>query len=303
MFEYKDDELIEPCFDAIKKLGGSATNAEIKEKLIETLNLSEDEINDIHKNSTTKLDYRVGWAKNYLKNAGYILNSCRGVWALTEKGNKVEKVNKEDINKEARLNINKNKEINSIDKEINSIDNGDNSIHNNGNIVDNNVFYDDYDFDIDDLNWQNRLIEVIKSISPKQFENLCQRVLRELGFTNVEVTGKSHDGGIDGKGILRLGGVLSFRVAFQAKRYDGTVSASVVRDFRGAMMGRADKGLIITTGIFSGEAVKESTRDGATPIDLIDGNDLAKHLKELRLGVKVKKVEKVIIDEEWFKDI
>ena len=282
MFNYKYDDLIEPCFLAIKQLGGSATNGEIKEKLIEILKLSDEEIDDIHRNSTTKLDYRSAWARNYLKNAGYIISSSRAVWSLTDKGNKVESVNKDYVKKKAKLKVNEDEEDNDIKS--------------------NNTFYDN-DSDIDDINWQTRLLEVIKNMPPDKFEKLCQRVLRELGFTNVEVTGKSYDGGIDGKGILKLGSILSFHVVFQAKRYEGTVGSSVVRDFRGAMVGRADKGIIITTGVFSREAIKEATRDGATPIDLIDGNDLAKHLRELGLGVSIKVVEKVIINEEWFKNI
>lgn len=285
MFKYKYDELIEPCFKAIKQLGGSATNVEIREKLIEILNLSEEEIDDIHRNSTTKLDYRTAWARNYLKNAGYIVSSARAVWSLTDKGNKVEAVNKEYVKKKAKIKSDQEEQEENAIKSKN-----------------NNTFYDS-NSDVDDLNWQTRLLEVIKGITAEKFEKLCQRILRELGFNNVVVTGKSHDGGIDGMGILKLGEVLSFRVAFQAKRYDGTVGSSIIRDFRGAMMGRADKGLIITTGVFSRDAVKEATRDGATPIDLIDGNDLAKHLKKLGLGVDVEIVEKVIINEEWFKNI
>lgn len=285
MFKYKYDELIEPCFNAIKQLGGSATNVEIREKLIEILNLNEEEIDDIHRNSTTKLDYRTAWARNYLKNAGYIISSARAVWSLTDKGNKVEAVNKECVKKKAKIKADEEEQEENDIKSKN-----------------NNTFYDN-NSDIDDLNWQARLLEVIKGITPDRFEKLCQRILRELGFNNVVVTGKSHDGGIDGMGILKLGEVLSFRVAFQAKRYDGTVGSSIIRDFRGAMMGRADKGIIITTGVFSRDAVKEATRDGATPIDLIDGNELAKHLKKLGLGVEVEIVEKVIINEEWFKNI
>ena len=285
MFKYKYDELIEPCFKAIKQLGGSATNVEIREKLIEILNLSEEEIDDIHRNSTTKLDYRTAWARNYLKNAGYIVSSARAVWSLTDKGNKVESVNKEYVKKKAKIKSYQEEQEENAIKSKN-----------------NNTFYDS-NSDVDDLNWQTRLLEVIKGITAEKFEKLCQRILRELGFNNVVVTGKSNDGGIDGMGILKLGEVLSFRVAFQAKRYDGTVGSSIIRDFRGAMMGRADKGLIITTGVFSRDAVKEATRDGATPIDLIDGNDLAKHLKKLGLGVDVEIVEKVIINEEWFKNI
>ncbi|MBM7834923.1 restriction endonuclease [Clostridium sardiniense] len=286
MFKYKYDELIEPCFKAIKELGGSATNGEIKEKLIEILNLSEDEIDDIHRNSTTKLDYRSAWARNYLKNSGYIINSSRAVWSLTETGNSVKYVDKNSVKIMAKQELNKN----------------DNTEKSEAVIKESNIFYDD-ESNIDDFNWQSKIIDVVKKISPEKFEKLCQRMLRELGFSNVEITGKSHDGGIDGKGILKLGGVLSFHVAFQAKRYDGTVSSSVVRDFRGAVVGRADKGIIITTGVFSREAIKEATRDGGTPIDLIDGNDLAKHLKELELGVSDKVVEKVIINEEWFEKI
>ena len=73
-------------------------------------------------------------------------------------------------------------------------------------------------------------------------------MLRKSGFTQVDVTGRSGDGGIDGIGIMRLGGFLSFRVLFQCKRYKGSVGAGTVRDFRGAMIGRTDKGLIVTTG-------------------------------------------------------
>ena len=272
MFKYKYDELIEPCFKAIKQLGDSATNVEIREKLIEILNLSEEEIDDIHRNSTTKLDYRTAWARNYLKNAGYIVSSARAVWSLTDKGNKVESVNKEYVKMKVKIKLDQEEQE-------------ENAIKSNNN----NTFYDS-NSDVDDLNWQTRLLEVIKGITAEKFEKLCQRILRELGFNNVVVTGKSHDGGIDGMGILKLGEVLSFRVAFQAKRYDGTVGSSIIRDFRGAMMGRADKGLIITTGVFSRDAVKEATRDGATPIDLINGNDLAKHLKKLGLGVDVEMV-------------
>lgn len=276
MFKYKYDELINPCFQAIKNLGGSAKNDEINEKLISMLSLQDSEINDIHRNSTTKLEYRSAWARTYLKNAGYIENSSRGVWSITELGNRVDKVDNNSVKIEARAKMNNKDENIEVDTEEN---------------------------DIEAYNWQDEILDIVKKINPEKFEKLCQRLLRELGFVNVEVTGKSHDGGIDGKGILRLGGVLSFHVAFQAKRYNGTVPSSVIRDFRGAIMGRVDKGVIITTGVFSREATKEAIRDGATPIDLIDGNELASHLKNLGLGVEVKLVEKVIVKNIWFENI
>ena len=138
-------------------------------------------------------------------------------------------------------------------------------------------------------------------MEPDAFERLCQRLLRELGFKNVEVTGRSGDGGIDGKGILNIGSVITFRVVFQCKRYKDSVSSNVVRDFRGAVQGRADKGLIITTGSFTRDARAEAQRDGALTIDLLDGNELAQKLKDLGLGVKVIMVEEVSINTEWFR--
>ena len=154
------------------------------------------------------------------------------------------------------------------------------------------------------VDWREQLNQyLIETLSPAAFERLVQRMLRETGFAQVEVTGRTGDGGIDGKGIARINGILSFRVVFQCKRYSGAVGSSAIRDFRGAMQGRADKGLFITTGYFTREAVKEATRDGAIAIDIVDGEKLAEKLKELALGVKIELVERVEIDEEWFKSI
>jgi restriction system protein len=153
--------------------------------------------------------------------------------------------------------------------------------------------------------WEDSLLEIIRGISPAAFERLCQRLLRESGFIHVEVTGRAGDGGIDGKGVVRIGGLLSFHVKFQSKHYKGSVGASVVRDFRGAMDGRADKGLLITTGTFTRDARAEAQRDGARPIDLVDGEELVEKLKQLRIGVDVqqKVIEEVVIREDYFKTL
>jgi restriction system protein len=153
--------------------------------------------------------------------------------------------------------------------------------------------------------WRDELLETLLKMPASAFERLVQRMLRESGFTQVEVTGRSGDGGIDGKGLLRLGGLLSFHVIFQCKKWQGAVSAGQVRDFRGAMVGRADKGLLVTTGTFTKDAVREATRDGAPAIDLVDGEQFLDKLKELGLGVKTRKVEveEVAIEREWFASI
>jgi restriction system protein len=147
--------------------------------------------------------------------------------------------------------------------------------------------------------WRDALLDVLLQVHPSDFERLCQRLLRESGFTKVEVTGRSGDGGIDGIGVLRIS-LLSFQVFFQCKRFKGSVGSGEVRNFRGAMVGRTDKGLLITTGTFTSEAKKEATRDGAPVIDLIDGDQLCVLLKDLKLGVATQQVEEVSIDPEWF---
>lgn len=92
-----------------------------------------------------------------------------------------------------------------------------------------------------------------------------QAILREAGFIEVYVTGRSGDQGIDGHGTLQINPLVSFRVLFQCKRYRQSVSAPDVRNFPGAMAGRADEEIIITTGTFTAEARRESSRDGVPP--------------------------------------
>lgn len=285
-FKYKYDDLFNPLLTALQNLGGSGSVEELEEQVATILNLTDEQVNDIHRGNTTKLTYRLAWARNYLKRFGLLENSSRGVWALTEEGLKAKSVDKEVIKRKVvaddkQERLTKNKTGNTQDP----------TSEESGNE------------EIQKFTWQEEIIEELQSISPNAFERLCQRLLRELGFQNVEVTGQTNDGGIDGKGMLRLGGVLSFHVIFQAKRYKGSVSPSIVRDFRGAMVGRADKGLIITTGTFTREAKKEAQRDGAPPIDLMDGNDLAEKLKELQLGIDIEFVEKVNIKKDWFKTL
>jgi len=283
-FKYKYDDLFNPTLQALKKLGGSGAISEIEEEVSQLLNLSDEEINEIHRESTTKLRYRLAWARNYLKRYGLLENSARGVWSLTESGKKIVSVDQEKVKREV---VRKDREE---------------RLHKKGKIKSPQKLNDTTE-EIEEFGWQDKLIETLRNIKPDQFERLCQRLLRELGFVNVEVTGRTNDGGIDGKGIVKIGGVLSFHVVFQAKRYQGSVSSSVIRDFRGALSGRADKGLVLTTGGFTREAKKEATRDGAIPIDLIDGNEFAERLKELNIGVIVEMVEDVKIQSEWFKNI
>ena len=147
----------------------------------------------------------------------------------------------------------------------------------------------------DEIQTKNKtdLLHVLQSLTPSGFEKICQRLLRESGFKNVVVTGQSHDGGIDGYGTLEMNPFVSFKVLFQCKRYKGTVSRAQVGDFRNAMIGRAEKGIIMTTGTFSADAVKEANRDGAPQVELVDGEKLVKMFKKVELGVKPKVIYEV----------
>lgn len=271
------DNLFNPLLKVLHQLGGSGSNPETEERVAETLNLTEKEINEPHRWGRTKLNYNLAWARTYLKLYGIIENSARGVWALTKRGKGIKKVDKEHVKKYVnRLFNSKAGQLEKVIKRKEIIKG--------------------------ERMWQDKLMENILQLSPDSFEKMCQRILRESGFINVEVTGRSGDGGIDGKGIVRLGGFLNFHVVFQCKRYKGTISTDKIRDFRGAMMGKGDKGLFITTGNFTREAKKEATRDGALPIDLIDGEELIEKMRELGLGIKLKTEEVIEINKEWFED-
>ena len=231
----------------------------------------------------TALRYRLAWASTYLKRVGAVANSERGVWTITEKGASLTQQDCEKIPAEVRKQEYARRKGKSQTQPP----------------PENDL---EEPHEEDEASWRDELISVLMKIKPDAFERLAQRILRESGFIKVEVTGKSNDGGIDGIGILRVQ-LVSFTVLFQCKRWQGSVGSSVIRDFRGAMQGRCDKGLVITTGTFSSEAKKEATRDGAPAVDLIDGDALCDLLKSLKLGVNVTLVEEVSIQPEWFSQI
>lgn len=276
------DKFIEPAFQAVKALGGSGTVDEIDRMTFEIMGLSEEQLAEPHtRGNRSKAEYRMAWARNYLKNYGVLENSSRGIWALASTGKELEKVIAAEVVKRAREKFAKKADEETQDPETALEEMADNSFK--------------------ELSWRERLTEILQSMPPDAFERFCQRLLRESGFIQVNVTGRSGDGGIDGNGIIRFAGLISFPVVFQCKRYHGAVTAGQVRDFRGAMVGRAEKGLVITTGTFTRDAQKEATRDGAPVIDLVDGELLIDKIKELKLGVTLKVVEQVQIDADWFK--
>ena len=288
-------ELLWPALQAVTELGGwgSASIGEIVETVIKRQGFTDAQQAVLHNDGPeTEIGYRLAWARSYLKGMGLLTNSARGIWSLTDEGTAL-------VTDPATTDSQRRERVRELWQT---------------HLVETRKArkarppQDDSDMDAAELagerDWKELLLDQLMDMSPDAFERLAQRLLREADFDSVNVTGKSGDGGIDGLGVYRLG-LVSFPVFFQCKRYRGSVGPGAVRDFRGAMAGRGDKGLLITTGTFTADAKKEATRDGAPPIDLIDGDRLCELLKRYDLGVHTatRTVEDVTIDTVFFGEI
>ncbi|CAD0233214.1 MULTISPECIES: restriction endonuclease [Planktothrix] len=293
-------DLIEPLIKALKTLGGSGTVQEIYDKVCELGNFSDAQQNILHKQGpNTEIAYRLAWARTNLRIYGALENVRRGVWSLTEKGRNLEAIDITEINKVVQKSTQQKSQLISGNKNDQGIKITPSNIDFTNNTSEHEFIKINDQIPIDSDIWTEKLLKILQQIPPDSFERLCQRILRESGFIKVEVTGRKGDGGIDGIGVLKIA-LLSFQVFFQCKRYTGSVGPSEIRDFRGAMVGRTDKGLFLTTGTFTSSAKQEATRDGAPVLDLIDGEQLCQILKDLNLGVETKMIEVVEIDQNWF---
>lgn len=267
------DKLMNPIIKALHDLGGSGTVKEIENSVVKLENIP-DSIADVpHGNgSSTEIGYRLAWALSYLKKYGVLENSKNGVWALASDKNDIQEIDPEAVMKYFRK----------VTPRLTTDATGSGAESGDGEP------------------WRDELMAVLLQLSPDAFERLAKRILRESGFDSVEVTGRSGDGGIDGRGVFKMSGLISFKILFQCKRWQKPVPPKAIRDFGGALRGRGSKGLFITTSTFTNQAKEEADRDGAE-IDLLDGQALVERIKELGLGVKV--VEQVEIDAKWFDDI
>lgn len=271
---------IGPVIEAIRELGGSARPHEVRAVITRKLKISEDEQSQpLPSGVQTRFENQVHWARFYLAKAGHIDSSQHGVWTLTEKGGALGNVTLTEarqIVREVAAQTRPRQEEGGVAA---------------GSESDESVVPAT-------SNYREEIAAKLQSLPPAGFERFCQRLLREAGFQEVTITGRSGDGGIDGIGILQVNSLVSFKVLFQCKRYAGSVAPNQVRDFRGAMMGRADKGIIITTGSFTADARKEAVRDGVPPIELVDGDKLVGMLEQLELGLKPRRTFE--LDAEFF---
>lgn len=264
-----------PLLDALRALGGSGTPEEATDKVAEMCSVPEAQLNELLESGQPRFRNQVAWARFYMKREGLLDSSIRGVWRLTEKGQtthlsagQAQDIFRKQVKIDATARKQKEKDQ-PVKPAIDTPEEADISLA---------------------VDYRDRLLATIQALPSDGFERLCQRVLREAGFQQVTVTGKSGDCGIDGHGILELNAFVTFKVLFQCKRYKGSVGTPQIRDFRGAMEGRADKGIIITTGTFTQDARREARRDGARPIELVDGDKLVDMFEKLELGLKPKTV-------------
>lgn len=278
-----------PVIEALKELGGSGRPSEVRDFIAKRLNISEQERTELLEGGAPRFDNQVAWARFYLVKFGLMDSSKRGVWSLNDNGRAIESLSFDDallifkkVHAEFQTDRDSSGELVQEDKEVEE------------SIAPHEITIND------DSSYRKKLLDILLSLPPSGFERLCQRLLRESGFEQVTVTGRSGDGGIDGHGILQINPFVSFKVLFQCKRYAGSVSSSQVRDFRGAMMGRADKGIIITTGTFTPDAQKEALRDGVPPLELVHGDKLLDMFENLELGLLPRKTFDV--DIHFFKE-
>ncbi len=266
-----DSALMWPTVLALRELGGSGNIAEIEARVLKHNEFTEAQQAELMPNgSSTRIAYYLAWARTNLKRIAAVENPAPAVWALTELGTTLTEAKCNQLQQEWKTNHTKAPPGGKPKPP-------------------------------DEEKWKTSLLERLKAMSPKAFERLAQRLLREAGFRNVEVLGQAGDGGIDGVGVYRLS-LVSFPIYFQCKRYQGSVSSGAVRDFRGAMAGRGEKGLLITTGAFTASARSEATRDGAAPVELVSGEALCDLLKEHRIGIRITEriVEDIEVDPAFF---
>ena len=293
------DEMVKATLASLRERGGVASNREIEDGIVAEMNLSEEVAAELHGNGpATQVGYNAAWTRTWLRKVGAIEpvggpKSRPGIWTLTAKGrdmewaaSRAEKEVKDAVrlyNEEARQKRRQGKTETRWTEEDKAAP----------------ADFETPDGDAED-SWKADLMEVLLQLRPDAFERLCQRLLHATGIEDVVVTGGRGDLGIDGTGRLKVG-LVSFQVAFQAKRWKGTVGAPVVREMQGSMTSDVDHGIVITTGTFTREAKKQAEAPGAKQVELVDGERLCELLDEHGLGVS--KTERRVVNREWLESV
>jgi restriction system protein len=288
MKEKKQAEFVKwmgPVLDVLRVIGGSGTPREVSSGIAEKLKLS-DEITEAKiKSGADKFHNQVCWARQYLVWEGLLESTKKGIWKLSELGEK-KHLNYSESHSIFLKWVEYHAEKRKLENEKPSIDEEDDDIDETSSIK---------------QDYREEILNILRTMSPLNFEKISLLLLRENGFEDLKLTGGSKDDGIDGISILRINPFVSFKVLFQCKRYGekNSVSRVHIADFRNAMLGRADKGIFITTSYFTKDAEREANREGVMPIELVDCEKLIDMMEKTELGLNP--VTTYEIDHEFFK--
>lgn len=280
-------QYFQPVIDGLRDLGSSAKPREVYTWIAEHHNVPKEEIESTTKGGQSKFENKVGWARFYLAKGGLIDTEQRGVWVLTEKGRKA------NLSHEDAYNLFK-----SIHDGFQREDGQPGEAETEKTVDEADASAPDEKVYLNQDAIQEELVRILRGITDKGFEELCARLLRHIGFENLKVTGQAGDHGIDGEGFLLINRFVRIKVMFQCKRYAGTVQVKEIRDFRGAIQGRAERGIFLTTGTFTKSAREEAARENATAIELVDIDRLLELLIEEGLGVR--ETQALTIDRDFF---
>jgi restriction system protein len=270
-----------PVLEALRAFGGSAKPTEITKWIGESYQLSEEILSERYgKSGVLKFKNQLAWARQYLVWEELLASSKHGVWTLSKKGweTKLNETQAQDIFlKWVKVfqELREKKPFNTVNGEAEKII----------------QIQEESEPEHQNISLNPPLIEVLQNLSPTGFEHLCGRLLREYDFENIEITQRSHDGGIDGYANLKLNPFVNLSVFFQCKKYRGTVPTEKVQAFIGVMETNkrsVEKGLIITTGSFAKAALDiEKTN---IKLELIDGEKLVDMFEQIGLGVTPKTI-------------
>lgn len=263
-----------PILNALRALGGSARPREISEWIGTAYNIQDEVLNARYeKSGQLKFQNQIAWARQYLVWDGMLDSSKHGVWALTPKGwNTIldDKQAHDIFLKWVKIFQDLKDNKNTVEGVTKEIINAQETV----------------ETDEGQALINPSLIEILQRIPAVGFEHLCGRLLKEYNFEDIEITQRSHDGGIDGYATLKLNPFVSLSVFFQCKRYQGTVPTEKVQAFIGVMETNkrsVEKGLMITTGSFARNAIEIEKAN--IKLELIDGQKLVEMFENVELGV------------------
>ncbi|MEX0381249.1 restriction endonuclease [Leuconostoc sp. MS02] len=288
-----------PTLLALRNLGGQATPKEVYSEIVNDLNLVDEDIAETTSGGESLYKNRVRFARLILLKAGLINDdSLRGIWQLSELGVSI------DL---ASLSASKIRQVIYENEKF--------QVETKKDVQKFKVLHQDESSEGDDTReeWERHLLQILTIRDEKdqqynralddRFEKIVASLLRKMEV-DIDQTIASRDGGLDGIGTYSIGGILTEKVAFQAKRYglQNKVGRPEIQSFVGALTSEnITRGIFVTTSTFSAEAIEDARKRNNT-VQLIDGEMLIQLLRRYRLGVTTQEitVEKINIDDGFF---